>query len=199
MVRKNTTKTKSSKNKETVITVLPEPAIEEITLSDEVRKDPRKSAFLLYYYDRESPTYGNARQSALRAGFTETYANNITFLKPQWLLDFIGNLQSAKLAEAHLNEVLSLPIITQAMGAFGPITRTETIKVEKKLKNGSIKFINKKVKVPVLIPNVSVIKEKTAAAKIILPAHDPKYKNGTPTNPTAFIFNMQNIREEYSN
>ena len=40
--------------------------------------DPKKQDFLRRYYEPSSPTYANAYQSALDAGFAESYAKTIT-------------------------------------------------------------------------------------------------------------------------
>lgn len=164
--------------------------------SPDVLADPRKGLFLQMYFDRESPTFGNAKQSAISAGFSPEYAHSITSLKPKWLYEIICQQDFVQLAETHLKEVLLLPNVTQAMGAFGPIFRTETIKVLKKYKNGKSRLINQKVKSPVMVANTGVIKEKTAAAKVVLPAHDPKYKSKDgPKN--AFFFNLAGERARY--
>lgn len=199
MKRKSSHKKPAKKPKEKALAVIEEEhnAFEGIEISKEVLADPRKVLFFRVYFDRESPTYGNMKQSAIVAGFEETYAHNMTALKPKWLYDFIGQQDFVQLAETHLREVLMLPNIVQAMGAFGPIFKKEIIKVEKKYKNGKTRMVNQKVQIPVMVPNPSIIKEKTAAAKIVLPAHDAKYKpKDGPKN--AFFFNVQQARERYN-
>jgi hypothetical protein len=37
--------------------------------------DPRQALFLQLYYDSKSPTWGNAKQSAIAAGYTPEFAN----------------------------------------------------------------------------------------------------------------------------
>jgi hypothetical protein len=46
---------------------------------------PQQEQFLSFYTDPKSETFSNAVQSALKAGYEETYANNITGLMPDWL------------------------------------------------------------------------------------------------------------------
>ena len=46
---------------------------------------PQQEIFLSEYTNPKSPNFGNAVQSALKAGYEETYANNITGLMPDWL------------------------------------------------------------------------------------------------------------------
>jgi len=162
-----------------------------------VISDPRQTLFLQLYYDKASPTWGNAKQSAIAAGYTEEFACRITYKMPKWWSDFIRQTDIASLIEKHVAEVLTLPSVTQAMGAFGPITTTETIKVEKVLKNGTTKLVNKKIKVPVMIPHMGIIKEKTAVIKIAAPAYDPD-RYGKKDGPKfSFSYNRTEIVEKY--
>src|SRR5512139_2211984 len=39
---------------------------------------PRQAAFVKNYTDRKSPTFGNALQSAVKAGYSRDFANRIT-------------------------------------------------------------------------------------------------------------------------
>ena len=55
--------------------------------------DPRQQDFLKYYIDRSSETFSNAYQSAIKAGYAEEYARNLTSLMPDWLSEFIDKLQ----------------------------------------------------------------------------------------------------------
>ena len=51
--------------------------------------DPKQVKFLNYWLDPESETYGNITQSGIKAGFSESYARNLTSLLPDWLSDSI--------------------------------------------------------------------------------------------------------------
>lgn len=46
---------------------------------------PQQILFLSCYTNPKSETFGNAVQSSLKAGYTESYANNITHSMPEWL------------------------------------------------------------------------------------------------------------------
>lgn len=52
--------------------------------------NPQQSDFAAYYLNPDSPTYSNATQSALKAGYTQEYADNITSLMPLWLSELMG-------------------------------------------------------------------------------------------------------------
>lgn len=55
---------------------------------------PQQLDFAMRYYLPNSPTYGNALQSAIKAGFSEKYAKTITTMGLDWiekiLLEIIG-------------------------------------------------------------------------------------------------------------
>lgn len=66
--------------------------------------EPRQIDFLKYYLDKKSKTFSNAYQSALKAGFEEEYAKNLTSLMPKWLSESIEKLNYEKLlAKAEKN------------------------------------------------------------------------------------------------
>lgn len=191
----------SSKNTpETTITV-----VEEKGLEADVGTilTPQQALFLQLYFDRESPTWGNAKQSAIRAGFSEEYANTITYLRPKWLSEFIGQRSLISKIEAHFDEVMNMPNVSQAMGAFGPIEKTEIIIEEtgevykSGKKKGQKKTRKVKIKTPVMVPNISLIKAKNEVAKIAAPAHDPERYGKKAGNTNKFVFNMGPIKEKY--
>jgi hypothetical protein len=158
--------------------------------------DPRQAAFLAAYIDPKSPTYSNALQSALSAGYSQQYAENITSLLPEWLSERIGNDRRVQLAEAHFDEILAMPVRVQAMGAFGPIFAKQESKVKVKLKNGKVKEKRVIKKTPVMVFASSLIKEKTNVSKIIVEAHNPAYaKKSGPK--ISFTFNAKDARARY--
>lgn len=183
--------------------------VEERQDEDENKDDiqilePRQALFLQLYYDPKSTTWGNARGSAIAAGYDENYANQITYRKPEWWLGFVRKQPLIDKIEQHFDEVMNLPSITPAMGAFGPITKTETIveetgEVYKTGKRaGQPKTKKKRVKVPVYVPNINVIKAKNEVAKIAAPAHDPDRYGRKSGGNNNFIFNMTGDRERFA-
>lgn len=68
--------------------------------------DPRQEKFLSAYLDPKSPTWSNALQSALHAGYEQEYAENITHLMPTWLSDAIGDSALISKALVNLQEAL---------------------------------------------------------------------------------------------
>lgn len=67
---------------------------------------PQQQLFLKGYTDPKSPTFGNALQSALNAGYAQEYAENITHLMPNWLSENIGKAKMVLKAERNLDMAL---------------------------------------------------------------------------------------------
>lgn len=76
---------------------------------------PQQELFLAAYTNPKSDTFSNALQSALKAGYSEEYANNITGQLPDWLSESLGDLKRLRKAERNLEEVQNLEI-TDAEG-----------------------------------------------------------------------------------
>lgn len=70
---------------------------------------PKQLAFFNAYFDPKSDTFGNGVQSALKAGYSENYANKITANTNAWLEE--GKKRRTKMfnkAEKNLDEALDL-------------------------------------------------------------------------------------------
>lgn len=122
--------------------------------ANQYRLDPRQSLFIAYYLDPKSQSFGNAKKSAILAGYDEKYADNIMSIMPVWLSDKIGQYKASSMlekAERNINKFLDIPTRVQAMGAFGPIFRKEEVKKKVKLKNGKMKMRKFIRKVPVMV------------------------------------------------
>lgn len=68
--------------------------------------DPRQIEFLKNYLDPKSETFSNATQSALKAGYSQEYSENITSLMPKWLSENIGDSQLINQALQNLRYLL---------------------------------------------------------------------------------------------
>lgn len=116
----------------------------------EESNDPKHSLFEAYYTNPASPTFGNALRSAIKSGYSKSYADNILSLMPQWVSDIIGRMDSVKMAKKarqNLEEDLNLEIHQQAMGAFGPIFGKD--------EEGN--------KIPIIVKNVKLIEARQKA------------------------------------
>lgn len=72
--------------------------------------NPQQQKFKELYLDPGSETFGNARGSAIAAGYEESYADNIMNLMPAWLSEIIGNKELVSEAEKALKEAVSLNV-----------------------------------------------------------------------------------------
>lgn len=177
--------------------------IKELQIPPAVAMDPRKSRFLIGYFHLQSPTYGNAYQSAVAAGFSHEYAECITYQKPQWLSDFLGMQSLGVMAENHMTEVLALSNIQPVIGAFGPVTTTITEEVDtgtvyktgKKKGQPVIKKLKRKV--PVMKHDTALIKAKNEVAKLVLPAYKPEIYGKKEGPKFSFSYNRTEIVEKY--
>ena len=77
-------------------------------MANQYSVDPRQALFLTYYLDFKSETFSNALQSALKAGYAQEYAENITSQMPDWLSEKLGNNKRLDKAEKVLDEMLEL-------------------------------------------------------------------------------------------
>ncbi len=81
---------------------------EEVKQANQYSPDPRQTLFLQYYLDPKSDTFSNALQSALKVGYTQEYAENITSIMPKWLSENIGRFGMLDKAEKNLLEFLEM-------------------------------------------------------------------------------------------
>lgn len=74
---------------------------------------PQQELFLASYTNPTSPTFGNALQSALKAGYTQEYAETITSKDLTWLSENVGKMDLLKKAEKVLNRTLDMEAVTE--------------------------------------------------------------------------------------
>lgn len=67
---------------------------------------PQQEAFLKAYLDPKSPTWGNALQSGLKAGYSQEYSESITSKMPDWLAENVGKSKIVQKAERNLDMAL---------------------------------------------------------------------------------------------
>ena len=163
--------------------------------------DPRQALFLTYYLDPNSETFSNALQSALKAGYAQEYAESLTAKMPDWLAESVGKESRIKQAEKHLDEVLTVPILVQAMGAFGPLF--------KKIPTGKFKYVTKRGKrrrveifdeEPIMVYSTSLIKEKSKVMEFTLStlARKTYGKEDKAAPPIAIQVNVDRDRDKYA-
>lgn len=67
---------------------------------------PQQELFLAAYTNPKSETFGNALQSALKAGYTREYSESITAQLPDWLSESLGRSRIVQKAERNLDIAL---------------------------------------------------------------------------------------------
>lgn len=67
---------------------------------------PQQEKFLAGYTNPKSPTFGNALQSALKAGYSQEYSESITHQLPNWLAENLGRQKIVEKAERNLDMAL---------------------------------------------------------------------------------------------
>jgi hypothetical protein len=68
--------------------------------------NPQQAEFLSCYLDPKSETWGNAKQSALKAKYTLEYADNITSQMPIWLSEALQDNNLVQKALINLADFL---------------------------------------------------------------------------------------------
>ena len=99
--------------------------------------DPRAVMFKRFYVDPQSHTFMNALQSALRAGYSEHYASNITHLKPKWFKDILND-----------SDVKRAEMLKDSEDHFSTMLKKDTNRIDKdtlKIKHDSAKFVSETV------------------------------------------------------
>lgn len=76
-------------------------------MANQHQPDPRQAEFLNNYLNPESDTFSNALQSALEAGYSQEYAENIMSLMPDWLSESISDLYLAAEAQNNIRKAIT--------------------------------------------------------------------------------------------
>lgn len=68
--------------------------------------NPQQETFLKNFLDPKSLNFGNYRQSAMAAGYSQDYADNISVQMPEWLFNSLGKSRKVIKAEKNLDDAL---------------------------------------------------------------------------------------------
>lgn len=91
--------------------------------------------FANFYLAPDSKSFMNVRQSALRAGYSELYANNITVQRPKWWIELT---ETADFKRARM--------LNSAESALeNTVTLTPENDTQEKLKHDAAKFISERL------------------------------------------------------
>lgn len=106
----------------------------ELTVKEEsFNADPRRQTFAAAFYDPTSETYAQLVPSGLKAGFTKTYSQNLTNVKPMWLLKIMEKMDLIDSVKRNIKKHLDL--------------KTSTTKINKKTNEIEIKEDAKLLKI----------------------------------------------------
>lgn len=107
--------------------------------------DPRQAAFLKGYCDPRSETFGNARRSALNAGYKENYANSIMHSLPDWLSEgFARRKKMLARSEEVLEETLNMDTMVDVFKEGVFVAKRKDAALEK-IKQDSAKFVAERI------------------------------------------------------
>lgn len=81
--------------------------------------DPRQKLCWESYANPKSETFGNAKQSAIRAGYEEVYADTIT--ASEWFTGKVRRLNLLHKAEKVLDEMLEMPVTVLKFNKKGDV------------------------------------------------------------------------------
>jgi len=97
--------------------------------------NPKADIFKQFFLNPTSATFMNVRASALRAGYSELYANNITVQKPKWWreLQDTSDFRRAQM----LNKAES--------ALYNTVAQETEDRDDKKLKHDAAKFISERL------------------------------------------------------
>lgn len=116
---------------------------------NQTRPDPRQGDFLTRYLDPSSDTFSNATRSAVAAGYSQEYAENILSarLMPEWLSEAIGDGCFVKKAERNLQDMLDLEILNRGVTKRGEVYEfddTGKLRVKADITKFVLERLNKK-------------------------------------------------------
>ena len=148
--------------------------------------DPRQNVCWGFYVDPKSETFSNATASAIKAGYPQVSARQITTEK--WFHEKVVRMNMLSKAERNLDEFLDLPSKTQAMGAFGPLFE---IRQEKRRgKDGKTKTVNiPMLNKPIMVHNAGLLTLKQRTTEFIAERVGRK-RYGTKEVPGGNMYNV---------
>jgi len=82
--------------------------------ANQYQLDPRQKVCWDLYVDPSSPTFSNGMQSAIKAGYEEAYANQIT--TTEWFKEKVRRSNMLNKAERNLDKALDIPIEDEKLG-----------------------------------------------------------------------------------
>lgn len=109
--------------------------------ANQYQMDPRQKLCWELYINPKSETFSNAYQSAMKAGYEEATAAQITTLN--WFMEKCRRVNMLNKAEKVLDEMLEMPVLVNKIKGYGEdkemVVKTEPALV--KIKQDTAKFV----------------------------------------------------------
>lgn len=128
--------------------------------------DPRQALFLSNYLEPKSKTFSNAFQSAIKAGYSKEYAEQILSMNTKWLTESMKYELMVKKAERNLDNDLDMEVETPLRDK-GELVKDEegNIVTEMntellRIKNSTSKFVTERLKKKVWAQRTEVTGEE---------------------------------------
>lgn len=106
--------------------------------------DPRQAEFLKHYLDPKSETFANAKQSGIKAGFSESYSAAIMSKGLEWLDDTVNTELLKQKAEKNLKEFLEMDTTAVKTDSAGGVIEVDDPAM-KRIKWDATKFTNERL------------------------------------------------------
>ena len=117
------------------------------SVSNLAKITPKQELFVEYWMTPTSLSFGNAYESAIKAGFSKSYARKITANSndTEWLSEFRSKLTTFNPEHTirsiqHIAE--SAPLIRDRLTALGMIAKIQGVFVDRVQQQVEVKFIN---------------------------------------------------------
>ena len=87
--------------------------VNEKRVAKEHIPDPRQALVIAFYKDPSSYTFANLKQSMIRAGYSEKYADKHYSQSIKWIEQIKGTVEMIQKAERNIDKAVSMPINVQ--------------------------------------------------------------------------------------
>ena len=97
--------------------------------------NPKAEIFTQFFLVPTSPTFMNARGSAIRAGYSEHYADSITVQRPKWYIEIT---ESADFRRAQMLDIAERNLLTS-------VAMESDDRDDRKIKHDATKFVTERL------------------------------------------------------
>ncbi len=91
----------------------------KVVKKKEERLKPQQLEFIKNYMNNGSETFGNALQSAIKAGYSDKYARQIVSRDLDWMLEIVRHNSMLMKAEEVLDDMLNMEVVNRRLTSSG--------------------------------------------------------------------------------